>query len=149
MKRIFSNQQVQEYGQLISDNNPIHQEINMSNINKIDDHNKTSSSNVIVHGMLSASLFSSIFGTLIPGSLYRSQNLIFHTPVYSNEYVVGKVQVTKIKDLRRGLLVTCDTTAYQRDLSTSATGDNGDIEKSIKCIQGNAEVWLPGVKVSH
>ena len=81
MKRIFSNKQVQEYGQLISDNNPIHQEINMSNINKIDDHNKTSSSNVIVHGMLSASLFSSIFGTLIPGSYYSSQNLIFQTPV--------------------------------------------------------------------
>ena len=66
--------------------------------------------------MLSASVFSSIFGTLIPGSIYRSQKISFNLPIFSDEYIIGRVQVVKVKDLRKGLLVTCDTIVYQKDI---------------------------------
>ncbi len=138
MKRIFTASQVQNYGQLISDMNPIHQQSN-------DEH---SPKKVIVHGMFSASVFSSIFGTLIPGSLYRSQTLTFNAPVYSDEDVIGRVEVTKVKDLRKGLLVTCDTSIYQHNVSHEDTKIQTDsIEGMTRCVQGVAEVWIPGLKL--
>lgn len=135
---MFTNRQVQQYGLLIGDNNPIHSTVDCQN---------SSSSKVIVHGMLSASIFSSIFGTLIPGSIYRSQTISFHSPVYSNEYLIGRVQVTHVKDLRKkGLLVTCDTAVYQNDLGCETKKVNeGGIEGMLQCVNGSAEVWLPGL----
>jgi len=146
VERIFTVEEVRQYGQLIGDNNPIHQQSSS-------DH---SFPGVIVHGMLTASLFSSIFGTLIPGSIYRSQQLLFDAPVYCNERVVGRVEVTKIKDLRKGVLVTCDTLVIkhpieQKQQNTSnnpVKGSNGKGVDNylIKCVRGEATVWLPGVK---
>lgn len=116
--------------------NPIHQQSN----------DEPSPKKVIVHGMFSASVFSSIFGTLIPGSLYRSQTLTFNAPVYSDEYVIGRVEVTKVKDLRKGLLVTCDTSIYQQiEEDTKIKKDR--MEGMTKCVQGVAEVWIPGLQL--
>lgn len=137
MKRIFTTQQVQNFGKLISDENPLHRSID----------NTQSSSRVIVHGMLSASVFSSIFGTLIPGSIYRSQSFSFNSPVYSDEHVIGRVKVVKVKDLRKGKLVTCDTIVYQEDLGDKNLSTKKECVKEMKkCVQGLAEVWLPGVR---
>ena len=97
---------------------------------------------IIVHGMLSASLFSAIFGTLIPGSIYRSQTIQFSAPVYCYEEVVGRVHVTKVRNLRGGALVHCDTTVTKRikqDLNLKCD------EEETRCIFGRAEVWLPGI----
>ena len=97
--------------------------------------------------MLTASLFSSIFGTLIPGSVYRSQTITFQSPVYSQERVVGRVQVRSVRDMKsRGLLVTCDTNVYK---NCGDTSDNiKDKRDAIVCISGEAQVWLPGQKSS-
>ena len=56
----------------------------------------------IAHGLISASLFSGVFGTKIPGenSLYISQNLKFRNPVFVNDEVEAIVTITKI-DKRR------------------------------------------------
>ena len=62
---------MEQYGTLIGDMNPIHIGDSFKDGRKLDSKNKEcdSSRTIIVHGMLTASLFSSIFGTLIPGEL--------------------------------------------------------------------------------
>jgi 3-hydroxybutyryl-CoA dehydratase len=133
VQRNFTPDDVSNFGILISDNNPIHQPT-------------TGESPQIVHGMLTASIFSSIFGTLIPGSIYRSQTLLFHSPVYADETIIGRVQVTNVKNMKkRGLMVTCNTNVYKNyDWNDNIT----DCDDAVTCISGHAIVWLPNIKVS-
>ncbi len=99
-----------------------------------------------MHGMLTASLFSSIFGTLIPGSVYRSQNINFHSPVYSNEIVVGIVRVKEIREMKsRGLLLTCDTNIF-KNCGKTTVGINKK-QNAILCVSGKASVWLPSKRM--
>ena len=56
----------------------------------------------IAHGLLTASYFSALFGTKIPGEgcVYVSQSLKFKRPVYINDTVVASVIVTNV-DLKK------------------------------------------------
>jgi 3-hydroxybutyryl-CoA dehydratase len=63
----------------------------------------------IVHGMLTASLISTVIGTKLPGPgcLYVSQTLFFKAPVYVGETVYAKVRVVElIPEKRRARLQT-------------------------------------------
>ena len=154
VRKIFTADDVLLYGRLIGDLNPIHtrgrvghtsgqEDAPSSAVDLPGDNNlvkirqEDGKTEAVVHGMLIGSLFSSIFGTLIPGSVYRSQNLVFRAPVFASEPVLGRVEVMDIKKLRgRGSLVTCDTTvvSYPDDEALAKT-----------CVEGKAEVWLPGI----
>ncbi|MDR3435890.1 MaoC family dehydratase [Telmatospirillum sp.] len=52
----------------------------------------------IAHGMLSASLISTVFGTKLPGpgSIYIGQNLRFKAPVKIGDTAVARVEVTDL-----------------------------------------------------
>ncbi|WP_020676306.1 MaoC family dehydratase [Geopsychrobacter electrodiphilus] len=82
----------------------------------------------IAHGMISASFFSGILGTKLPGSgcVYAAQNLIFKRAVYIGETVTATVTVTDI-DLR----------TRRVKLSTVC------VVKKKKVIDGEAEVFIP------
>ncbi len=56
----------------------------------------------IAHGMISASLFSAIFGTKLPGygCVYVSQSLNFKRPVYLGDTVLAAVEVESV-DLKK------------------------------------------------
>jgi len=56
----------------------------------------------IVHGFLTSSFFSGIFGCTLPGEgcVYVSQSLNFKRPVYINDKVLSTVLVTKV-DIKR------------------------------------------------
>lgn len=56
----------------------------------------------IAHGLLTASYFSALFGTKIPGEgcVYASQSLKFRRPVYLGDTVTAIVEVTKV-DLKK------------------------------------------------
>jgi acyl dehydratase len=75
----------------------------------------------IMHGMLSASLFSKVFGTLFPGegTIYLKQSLNFLKPMYVEKDYVAEFKVldiiaeknraiveTTIKDKNSGLVCT-------------------------------------------
>ncbi|MDR1608231.1 MAG: MaoC family dehydratase, partial [Deltaproteobacteria bacterium] len=49
----------------------------------------------VAHGIISMALISSIFGTILPGegTIYLSQTITFHKPIFLNERVTGKVEV--------------------------------------------------------
>ena len=145
IKRVFTAEEIFRYGTLIGDLNPIHLEGHNADggdntaggdceaANFIRKRGEDGRSEAIVHGMLVGSLFSSIFGTLIPGSVYRSQRLEFGQPVFANDPIVARVVVADVRDMKgKGLLVTCDTTI------ASADG------RLVKYVEGGAKVWLPG-----
>lgn len=85
----------------------------------------------IAHGFISASFFSALFGTKLPGPgcVYASQNLQFKRPVYIGDTVTATVTVTSI-DLKKKM-VYFDTLCTVR----------GKV-----VIQGVAEIFIPGEK---
>jgi len=134
IERIFTVEDVARFGDLVGDKNPLHAcmtrddasdfpTLQHAGLIKIQDDK----SEALVHGMLASSLFSCIFGTLIPGAVYRSQDLQFRAPIYANDLVVGRIQVKQVK-IARGLLVSCDTSVTCKERT---------------CVSGEATVWLP------
>ena len=71
----FSQHEVTEFAKITGDNNPIHLDPEYAA--------KTAFKKPIVHGMLGASIFSKVFGTIHPGpgTLYLNQTLDFKQPL--------------------------------------------------------------------
>ena len=70
---------------------------------------KTVFGRCVVHGMLTASLLSTVIGTRLPGPgcLYVSQSLHFRAPVYVGDTVYARAIVQDlIKEKRRAVLRT-------------------------------------------
>jgi acyl dehydratase len=138
VRRTFTVEQVGQFGKLIGDENPLHspqtcfpesfQVLETAGIITWE-NNK---SKVLVHGMMAGSLFSCIFGTLIPGSVYRSQQLAFRLPIFCNQVVTGQVVVTRVRTWREGVVLTCDTKVVCQER---------------ECITGQASVWLPNGEI--
>jgi len=82
----------------------------------------------IAHGMMSASYFSALFGTKIPGEgcVYVAQSLQFKRPVYLGDTIVATVTVIKVDlDKRRVFFrTTCKV-------------------KNKIVIDGEAELYVP------
>ena len=101
MSKAFTSEEVLSFADLSRDNNPIH-------INENYAQNSLFGKR-IVHGFLSASLFSAIIGTEFPGkgSIYLSQNLNFLRPVFHNQVITATVTVRELyAEKRRVLLET-------------------------------------------
>jgi acyl dehydratase len=72
----FSQDEVNRFAEVTGDKNPVHLDAAYAA--------KTMFKRPIMHGMLSASLFSKVFGTLFPGegTIYLKQSLSFLKPMY-------------------------------------------------------------------
>jgi acyl dehydratase len=72
----FSQQEVNQFAEVTGDKNPVHLNAEYAAT--------TMFKRPIMHGMLSASLFSKVFGTLFPGegTIYLKQSLNFLKPMY-------------------------------------------------------------------
>jgi len=81
---------VKQFAAVSGDKNPMH----MDDVYASDSRFKGR----ISHGMLSASFFSALFGTQLPGKgcVYVSQNLNFKRPVYLGDTVTAKIVVNKV-----------------------------------------------------
>ena len=87
---VYNNESISNYAQLTGDTNPIHlDEEYAKNIG----FKKN-----IVHGMLSASIFSKILATDFPGagSIYITQDLNFIKPIYPNDQLLVSLKVLSI-----------------------------------------------------
>ena len=62
----------------------------------------------IAHGLLSASLISTVIGTKMPGNgtIYLGQNLKFIKPVFIHDTLTAEVEITDIQDNKRATLKT-------------------------------------------
>jgi len=86
---------IKMFAGISGDRNPIHVDNNYAENSRYKKR--------IVHGMLTASFFSALFGTKIPGEgcLYVSQSLKFKRPVYIGDTVKASVIVTKVDLIKR------------------------------------------------
>ena len=81
---------IKAFAGISGDRNPVHLDENYARQSRF--------KNRIAHGMFTASFFSAIFGTKIPGEgcVYTHQSLNFKKPVYINDTVVASIEVVNI-----------------------------------------------------
>ncbi|MDQ1639155.1 MAG: 3-hydroxybutyryl-CoA dehydratase [Pyrinomonadaceae bacterium] len=92
ISRQITDADIRAFAELSGDFNPVH----------LDDEfaRTTRFGRRIAHGMLGASLISTVLGTKLPGqgAIYLSQTLQFLAPVFPGDTITAKVTVTKIKE---------------------------------------------------
>jgi acyl dehydratase len=83
----YTQQDVELFAKVTGDNNPIH-------INA-DFAKNTSFGRPIMHGFLSAAVFSKVFGTMFPGegTIYRSQEMKFLAPMFVDEQYTAEFEI--------------------------------------------------------
>jgi acyl dehydratase len=88
--KTFTEDDMRRFIEITGDVNPIHLDEEFAR--------KTQFGRRVVHGMLTASIFSTMAGMLLPGTgaVYRSQTLKFLHPVYINETVTAHFVVRSI-----------------------------------------------------
>lgn len=82
------------YAGICGDFNPVH-------VNEVE-AGKSIFGKQVVHGMLSASLISTVIGTIMPGkgSIYLGQNLKFVKPVFFGDTITAVVTIIGIDDYK-------------------------------------------------
>jgi acyl dehydratase len=92
ISRRFTLQEVEAFSNMCMDKNPVHLDEDYARNSIFGDR--------IVYGFLTASLFSGIIGSVLPGngSIYLNQNMNFRKPVYHNELVTATCTITNIRE---------------------------------------------------
>lgn len=104
LNRTFTLEDGKSFTSLTGYANPIHQPLDSSVDQSINPFGQP-----IVHGMLAASLFSTLFASHFNGAIYLNQSLNFMKPVFYNQPVNARITVLKCQHTRRGAVVECDT----------------------------------------
>jgi acyl dehydratase len=133
MVRSYTFSDVLQYTQLVGDSNPIHRSLPSPTTTTLltqSTGTKTTPIGAIVPGMLVGSIFSSIIGTIFPGSIYVHQTLDFRHPVPVDTVILGRITIHKLRHIstntKRGTYMMCHTVVYrnskndQEDLSSSS-----------------------------
>ncbi|KAG6530212.1 (R)-specific enoyl-CoA hydratase-like [Zingiber officinale] len=97
--RRFSESDVARFSEISGDRNPIHLDDGFARDIGCFDRGR------VVHGMLVASLFSSIIASHVPGSVYVSQTLKFISPVYIGDEVLAEVEATYLREHKKRYIV--------------------------------------------
>ena len=92
ISKTFTEKEVSTFAQLTGDTNPIHLDAHYAE--------QTRFGRRIAHGMLVSSLFSTLFGTVLPGEgvLYLGQTLSFRAPVYLGDTITARVEITALRE---------------------------------------------------
>lgn len=100
--KVMGDVEIESFAKTSEDRNPIHlnDEAGKASIFK----------SRVVHGMLSASLFSALLGEYLPGhgAIYLSQTLQFTKPVYPGDRVVASVTVININNNKKQVTLKCE-----------------------------------------
>ncbi|MFC1499688.1 MaoC family dehydratase [Candidatus Zixiibacteriota bacterium] len=119
--RLISGHDIDQYADITGDRNPAH----------IDEEWAKESvfRGRIAHGMLVASLISSVLGTTMPGNgtIYLSQSLRFLAPVYPGDTITARVEAVNKIDGKRHI-----------EFRTMCINQNGDL-----VLEGEALVSPP------
>ena len=120
ISKAFSDQDVLLYAQLSTDDNPLHLHEEFAR--------RTRAGGRVIHGMVTASLISSIVGTRLPGPgcLWMSQELRFVKPVRVGENVDARAEVVELIGVKQRV----------RLVTTCRVND-------AVVLKGEALVWVP------
>jgi 3-hydroxybutyryl-CoA dehydratase len=90
LRKTFFDVDVADFARLCGDDNPIHLDADYAASTRFGGR--------IVHGLLTASLFSTLLGTRLPGpgSIYLSQTLDFRAPVRLGDPIDVSVEVVEL-----------------------------------------------------
>ncbi len=168
--RTYSREDVDSFGGLIRDYNPLHSSVSTSPMEwwgqqetgSSDDEQleqlldlqqsilektgiiqpqKDGGRKVLVHGIFVSGIFSSIFASIAPGCVYINQSLDFCGPVFVEDTVVGCIHIEKIRDWsRRKGGIVAECHTRVFKLMPSETTSPSEAELVIR---GSANVWLP------
>jgi 3-hydroxybutyryl-CoA dehydratase len=91
----ITDEDVRRFAEVSGDSNPVHLSDKYAEASRFKKR--------IAHGLMSASYFSALFGTRIPGPgcVYVSQSLLFKRPVYLYDKVTATVTVTEVNPGKR------------------------------------------------
>jgi 3-hydroxybutyryl-CoA dehydratase len=97
--KTFSEDDVRRFIEITGDTNPLHVDESFAA--------RTQFGRRVLHGMLTASILSTMVGMLLPGSgaIYRSQSIQFLKPVHVGDTVTAHFVVRSIDQQRRRLQI--------------------------------------------
>ena len=100
----FTQEQVNQFAEVTGDKNPIHIDAVYAQ--------KTVFKRPIIHGYLTGSIFSKVFGTEWPGegTIYLSQTLNFRAPAFVNEVYIAKFKCIDIIPEKHKGVIECSLT---------------------------------------
>ena len=101
VSKTISDADIEAFATLSGDMNPMHLSAEFAH--------RTRFKRPIAHGMLTASLISTVIGTKLPGpgSIWISQTLHFLKPVFPGDTIIAAATVTSVREEKR--LVTLQT----------------------------------------
>lgn len=107
--RAFTEEDVKTFAQVSGDTNPAHLDAEYAKGTMFKDR--------IVHGMLTASLFSALLGTQMPGlgTIYVGQTLKFLRPVYFGDEITASVTVKELLPERNRVIFECEAVNQKGD----------------------------------
>lgn len=110
----FSQADVETFARLTGDANPIHLDPAYAATTRFQ--------RPIMHGFLSASVFSRVLGMAFPGpgTIYLSQSLAFKAPMYVDTDYTARLRVTRIQGHRAWIATEIRDAAGQVTLSGEA-----------------------------
>lgn len=122
-EQTITDADIKNFAGLSGDRNPVHMSDEYAETSKFKKR--------IAHGLMSASYFSAIFGTKLPGEgcVYVSQNLTFRKPVYIGDTVKAIVTIKEIDEKKRRLFFDTVCTVKGRVV-----------------ISGEAEIYIPELR---
>jgi 3-hydroxybutyryl-CoA dehydratase len=120
LSKTFTETDLERFIEITGDVNPLH----------VDDEfaGHTRFGRRVLHGMLTASIFSTMVGTLLPGTgaIYRSQTIKFLRPVYPGETVTGHLVVRSV-----------DRAKHRLEIDTWIENEAGE-----RVVEGTCEAGL-------
>ena len=121
VSKTITDDDVRAFAELTGDRNPVHLDESYASTTRFGRR--------IAHGMLGASLISTVLASELPGrgTIYLSQTLRFTAPVYLGDTVTARVTVKHVRDDKP--VVT---------LETVCTNQRGE-----RVVEGEAVVLVP------
>ncbi len=115
LSKTITDADIKAFADLTGDHNPVHLDDSFAATTRFGRR--------IAHGMLSASLISSLLANKLPGrgTVYLNQTLKFVAPVFPNDTVTARVTVTKIREDRS--IATLETNCVNQAGKTVITGE--------------------------
>ena len=104
----ITTEMIRAFSELSGDSNPLHYDEEYAK--------RTVFGRVVAHGMLTASLISTVLGSILPGpgTIYLEQYLKFTRPVYPGDRVTAEVEVTEVVEKGSKAIVTLRTTCVNQ-----------------------------------
>lgn len=99
LRKTFTEDDVRRFIDITGDRNPLHVDEEFAA--------RTQFGRRVLHGMLTASIFSTMVGMLLPGNgaIYRSQTINFLRPVHVGETVTAHFLIRSVDRAKRRLTI--------------------------------------------